>query len=128
MTGLKLYRGLWRGANADRQHGRGASRSERTRPHVTARYYGDTFVCTFPDGKLVSGMSNTGDTGGLCTNAAGDVFITRQYAIYEHADGQATQIATLAARVRGRAPQNHRATCMRRAICHPARQIVVSRD
>jgi hypothetical protein len=73
-------------------------------------------------------MSNTGDTGGLCTNAAGDVFITRQYAIYEHADGQATQIATLAARVRGRAPQNHRATCMRRAICHPARQIVVSRD
>jgi hypothetical protein len=47
--------------------------------YVTAQYYGDTFVYTFPDGKLVSGMSNTGDTGGPCTNAAGDVFITTQY-------------------------------------------------
>ena len=69
--------------------------------HVTAQYYGDTFVCMFPDGKLVSGMSNTGDTGGLCTNAAGDVFITTQYAIYEYAHGRATQIATLKARARG---------------------------
>src|SRR5580704_4384157 len=56
---------------------------------------GITNVYTYPGGRLVGGLSNTGATYGLCSNKNGNVFITTQYAIYEYPHGMAVPIAVL---------------------------------
>ncbi len=63
--------------------------------YVSVVYSGVTNVYTYPGGKLVGGLSNTGYTNGLCSTKSGDVFITTQYAIYEYPHARAVPIAVL---------------------------------
>jgi hypothetical protein len=66
--------------------------------YVSEQYMGITFVYTYPEGKLVGGISIPGSPdylGGLCSNAAGDVFITAETGIYEYPHGRARAIAVL---------------------------------
>jgi hypothetical protein len=63
--------------------------------YISVVYSGVTNVYTYPGGKLVGGLSNTGYTNGLCSDKNGNVFITTAYAIYEYPHGLAAPVATL---------------------------------
>jgi hypothetical protein len=66
--------------------------------YVSEQYIGTTFVYTYPQGRLVGGIAIPGSpdyVGGLCSNPAGDVFITSESGIYEFPHGRARPIAVL---------------------------------
>lgn len=65
--------------------------------YVSERYSSVTNVYTYPRGQFVASLTYPGSyTGGLCSDAAGDVFITTSYAIYEYQHGNATPVAVIA--------------------------------
>ena len=66
--------------------------------YVSEQYTGTTLVYTYPQGRLVGGIAIPGYPdylGGLCSNAAGDIFITASSGIYEFPHGRARAIAVL---------------------------------
>ncbi len=63
--------------------------------YVSGQNQSVTKIYTFPGVKLVGSLSNSGSTGGLCSDRNGNVFITTQSAIYEYPHGLASPIATL---------------------------------
>ncbi len=65
--------------------------------YISEKYNNVTNVYTYPAGKLVGSVTYPGAnySGGLCSNSAGDVFITTTYAIYEYPHGGASPVATL---------------------------------
>lgn len=66
--------------------------------YVSSHYQNFVDVYTYPDGKLVGGITVGGyhnDTEGLCSNGQGDVFVTTPYGIYEYPHGQDTPVAIL---------------------------------
>lgn len=56
---------------------------------------GAIYIYTYPQGQLVSGLSLAGVSRGLCSDAAGDVFITNDYAVYVYPYGSGSPSATL---------------------------------
>lgn len=70
--------------------------------YVSELYTGVTNIYTYPRGQLVGSLTYPGNfTGGLCSDKAGDVFITTAYAIYEYRHGFATPVATIASAAYG---------------------------
>jgi hypothetical protein len=60
----------------------------------TGQYYDDVFVYTYPHGKLIGALG--GDNAlGLCSDRAGNVFVTAGISILEYLHGQAIPIAQL---------------------------------
>ncbi len=49
---------------------------------------GAIYVYTYPKGELVSGLFNSGNSYGLCSDPNGNVFVTNDYAIYEYPHGR----------------------------------------
>ena len=56
---------------------------------------GVIYVYTYPKGELVSGLFNSGNSYGLCSDPNGNVFVTNDYAIYEYPHGSAGPSAVL---------------------------------
>jgi hypothetical protein len=56
---------------------------------------GAIYVYAYPKGELVSGLFNSGNSYGLCSDPKGDVFVTNDYAIYEYRHGGAGPSAVL---------------------------------
>ena len=56
---------------------------------------GGVCVLSYPDGKLVGTLSISGELGGNCSDAAGNVFITDDYQVLEYSHGGTSPIATL---------------------------------
>jgi len=56
---------------------------------------GAIYVYTYPKGKLVSGLFNSGSSYGLCSDSSGNAFVTNDYAIYEYPHGAAGPSASL---------------------------------
>lgn len=72
--------------------------SARDLLYVGDHYEGIVYVYDYPRGKLVGGLGIPGSPdflGGLCSNAAGDVFVTAEPGIYEYPHGRARPIAVL---------------------------------
>lgn len=63
--------------------------------YVSAQFFGMTFIYTYPGGNFVGTLSTSSDTNALCSNAAGDVFITTAYQIFEYPHGLSTPVAIL---------------------------------
>lgn len=65
--------------------------------YISEKYSNVTNVYTYPAGHLAGSLTYPGPnySGGLCSNNAGDVFITTTYAIYEYPHGGASPVATL---------------------------------
>jgi hypothetical protein len=70
--------------------------------YISELYSSVTNVYTYPRGQFVGSLTYPGSgTGGLCSDKAGDIFITTAYAIYEYQHGFATPVATIAAAADG---------------------------
>ena len=54
-------------------------------------YSGSTNIYTYPKGRLLSSVAAISST--MCSNAAGDVFLTESYGVAEYPHGASTQIA-----------------------------------
>ena len=56
---------------------------------------GGACVLSYPGGKIVANITLSGDVGGDCSDAAGNVFITNNTQVFEYAHGGTTPIVTL---------------------------------
>jgi len=56
---------------------------------------GAIYAYSYPKGELVSGLFNSGNSYGPCSDASGNIFVTNDYAVYEYPHGSAGPSAVL---------------------------------
>lgn len=73
------------------------AKSAKALVYVSDGNNNDTYVLSYPKGKLVGTLTGLNDPNGMCTDSNSDVYITENYGqqIVEYAHGGSTPIATL---------------------------------